>query len=406
MRHFVRNWILVSHLAAIGTVTGPGQATAQSHDVTELRFSADRSSAGTMIGLPSPQGPHGVGTITYHWVMEDLEDLTASPTDRKELIVQLFYPAQRQGNDEDIAPYIPELPLLRRGLLTHGFPPFRELSGRLAAYGRVQTVAGHNAQLLVRDAPFPVVLFSPGGNMSRHWHTALSQELASHGYVVAVMSHSHSGLDVFPGGGFLASHLYWHPGKEVPAAETERRDRELAERLARDAEAVVDWLERLSDSGSTELGSRLDPERVGIIGHSRGGSTVTASCGADDRIDVCITFDNLGDVSGMETALRQPRMTVRAPWPDSRSQRLDAILARSSADAFDVVIPGASHYSFTDLPMVDQAGYPSEGIDPEVAHEVVSQVTLAFLETYLRGQEGAFLDAIADLANMIEVRAY
>lgn len=375
--------------------------------VAELSFLAPPATPEDALLLPNPRGPYQIGTLSYHWVLEELEELTSSPWDRREVVAQLFYPARRTRADVPPAAYVPELPVLQRGLLTHGFPPFAELSHRLSAYARVQTSSWAGEPLLTAEGPFPVVLISPGGNMSRHWHTSLSQELASQGYVVAVISHAHSGLDVFPGGGFLASNLYWHPGDDVPAAEAERRDSVLASRLARDVEVVLDGLARMEASDTVHGFKRgLDLERVGIIGHSRGGSTVTAACQDDLSIDACIIFDNLGDVSGRAGSLHQPRLTVRAPWSSARSERLAAVLAGSQGDAFEAVIDGAGHNSFTDLPLVDPGAYPSEGTDPAEAHDTIARITLAFLQTYLLEQGRDFLSAAATLADRVELRRF
>ena len=44
--------------------------------------------------FPHPTGHHGIGTVTYHWVDADRpEAFTADPDDRRELMVQLWYPA-------------------------------------------------------------------------------------------------------------------------------------------------------------------------------------------------------------------------------------------------------------------------------------------------------------------------
>ena len=46
--------------------------------------------------LPRPSGPYQVGTVTYHWLdAERDETFTDDPADRRELMVQLWYPAER-----------------------------------------------------------------------------------------------------------------------------------------------------------------------------------------------------------------------------------------------------------------------------------------------------------------------
>lgn len=406
----LRHAAIAGALALLVLAWGASALAAQgSADAVRVaRFSLEVPPAGeeAAVRLPAPAGPHAVGTVTFHWVLDRPEELTPSPSDRREVMAQLFYPAE-PADPEGRAPrgaYVPELPLLLRGLLVHGFPPFAETSERMASYAAVGIDARAGARPLRRGANFPVVLVSPGGNMSRHWHTGLAQELASHGYAVAVVSHAHSGMDVFPGGGFLASHLHWHPGDDVPEAEVEARDRQLALRLASDVEAVVDGLDRLDPS--EDLAGRLDLERRALIGHSRGGSTVTAACGGASRFAACVTFDNVGSVAGLEPPVSQPRLVLRAPWPKPRAERLAAILAETRTDAFDVVIPGTVHDSFTDLVLVDPTGHPSGELPAGEAHRLVAGLTRAFLDRYVRGRRPDFAEAVRRQGGAVEMRVF
>ncbi|MDX1578561.1 MAG: hypothetical protein R3266_08750 [Gemmatimonadota bacterium] len=214
---------LASGLLVAETYGPDGRAAAQTSDgppaIESLALEAAPPDSGEAVLLPATTGPHPVGTRTYHRVLERPEGLTLAPSDRREVIAQLFYPAADRESGTPAA-YVPALPLMRRGLLVHGFPPFAALSERMAFYGRV-----------------------------------------------------------LPGGGFLASHVRWHPGDEVPSEEIEARDRELAERLAEDVEAVL---------------------------------------------------------AGLEPAVRQPRPVVRTEWADERVGRLGRRLAEVEGDAFDV----------------------------------------------------------------------
>src|SRR5215212_4227690 len=45
--------------------------------------------------FPHPSGPYEIGTLTYHWVDADRPEVfTADPGDRRELMVQIWYPAE------------------------------------------------------------------------------------------------------------------------------------------------------------------------------------------------------------------------------------------------------------------------------------------------------------------------
>lgn len=360
----------------------------------------------TAVALPNPKGPYQVGTVSRALRLDAPEPLTGDATDRRELVVQLFYPARRT---RDMAPaeYMPRLAEMERGLRDHGFPPFRERADRLPVYERVQTAAWPGEPILSGDGPFPVLLFSPGANVSRHWYTGLVQELASHGYVVAVMSHAHSSLDVFPEAGFLASHAHWHPGPDVPADERAARDHQLSDRLAGDARAALDYLERLAATDSS-LGMRgaLDLARVAVVGHSRGGSTVTRACATDRRLQACVVLDNIGSHPETGRGLEQPQLAIRAPWAEARAGRLHRFLEANRSAAFEVVLPGAKHMSFTDVLLVDPEAHPPGELGPLAAHRTIAVVILGFLEEYLRDGHGGFRSAVAGLESRAELREF
>jgi hypothetical protein len=45
--------------------------------------------------FPQPTGPCAIGTLTCHWVDADRREVfTSAPDDRRELVVQLWYPAK------------------------------------------------------------------------------------------------------------------------------------------------------------------------------------------------------------------------------------------------------------------------------------------------------------------------
>lgn len=332
--------------------------------------------------LPEPTGPHQIGTLTYHWIDRSRpETLTADLHDDRSLVVTVYYPALRD-HDGLPAPYFAELDALREGFRADRRTVPREIAQDLRGHACVVTNSLANRQVDPLRSSYPVVLISPGGNISRHWHTALAQELASNGWVVAVMSHAHSGLDVFPRGGFLMSSDHWKAGEDAPAGEAARLDEELATTLAADASFTLDQLARLNAESGGRLAGRVAVEDVAIIGHSRGGSTVGRACSTDSRFEACVVYDNIGPAAEVLAGLRTPQLTIRRPWEPDREKRLHAFLSRNDSPAFDVVIEGAIHMSFTDLPFVEPERHAAD-ITPERAHEIVSALTLAFLDAHV-----------------------
>ncbi|MBI4751782.1 MAG: dienelactone hydrolase family protein [Acidobacteria bacterium] len=132
-------------------------------------------------------------------------------------------------------------------------------------------------QSAVRDAgaqpgAFPLILYSHAGGGHRRAATFLCTHLTSHGYVVAALDHS-----------------------ETLSQELARRESETEEQKTRRWEVVISnrvpdarfLLDSLLSQG-TEL--NLDPNRIGIVGHSFGGWTALALPDVDERIQAVVAL--------------------------------------------------------------------------------------------------------------------
>lgn len=389
--------LAAAYVAFLLLLSGAGRLPGAQHGHgSGAPFLNRTASRDTIIDLPEPTGPHPVGTVTYHWVDRDRpESATADPHDLRQIATQIYFPARPAG-DPRYAEYVPLLPLMRGALAADSRDVPRRIAADLARRAAVRTQSLRNGAIdQPRRAPrYPVVVVSPGGNMSRHWHTALSQELASHGYLVAVISHAYSGWDVFPAGGFIKS-TDWGLDADDPAAARAAED-SLADLLAADARLTLDRLEELDGSDPHgRFTGRVDLTRVAVVGHSRGGSTVSRLCATSGRVDACVTFDNIGTEREAEEGLRKPQLVLRRPgWSGPRVERLRGFLSRNSVGATEVTVEGASHNSFTDLPIVDPENFAS-GVDPRRAHRITSDLTRAFLDRHLRSDSTR---AVADAA--------
>lgn len=144
--------------------------------------------------FPRPSGPYAIGTLTYHWVdAARPEVFTAEPNDHRELIVQVWYPAQ-PNRSAPRAPYVRDAGALAPGLarlaqqnaerLLPGFSltvpsfPFTHLK-------YITTNAIPSAPAAQDESSYPVLIFLEGLNGLRQMNTFEVEELVSHGYIVA-----------------------------------------------------------------------------------------------------------------------------------------------------------------------------------------------------------------------------
>ncbi|MFJ1706937.1 alpha/beta hydrolase family protein [Kitasatospora sp. NPDC088346] len=347
--------------------------------------------------FPEPSGDFAVGTRVVQWT-DPLrpETFTADPDDRRTVVVQLWYPAQRSPAGAQRAQYLGRTEQEARTVsdaLAHGVG----LPGFLVdGVPRARTRAVFNAPVDGAGGRFPVVLFSPGSGGVRTQNTAWAEELTSHGYVVAALDHPYDAAAVVLADGRTIS-------TAIASSGDRDRDDELAAGWtavrAADLGFVLTQLERL-DRGeiADPLAGHLDTGRVAVTGHSIGGAAALQAARQDGRFDAVIDLDGFphGPAS---PALRQPTLTLTqaiTPATDARYlPRLTEALGSSTATSYLLTVPGAAHLTFMDGPLY-LPPVPSivGSLGRTESPRVVAAATLAFLDTVLRDGPGDLADVL------------
>jgi predicted dienelactone hydrolase len=139
--------------------------------------------------FPPPTGPFAIGTLTYRWVdTARSEAFVADPRARRELMVQIWYPAQAQATGPRAA-YLPDA-----CAVTAAFARFQ---GRPAFIFRhlkyVMTHAMASAPAASDLPAFPVLLFLEGASGFRQMNTYQVEQLASRGYIVVAIDQPGAG---------------------------------------------------------------------------------------------------------------------------------------------------------------------------------------------------------------------
>src|SRR5262249_23698455 len=130
----------------------------------------------------------------------------------------------------------------------------------------------------------PLVVLSPGFTNPRSALTALAEDLASHGYVVAGIDHTYESFaTAFPDGRVTT----------CLAREAPRRGRGFGEKVvAGRAADVGSVLGELTGARTAWPGAALiDPSRIAMAGHSIGGAAAISAMLADSRIRAGIDMD-------------------------------------------------------------------------------------------------------------------
>jgi len=401
------------------------------------RTLAQTERSSTVNVLPVPSGSAAIGRVTYHWIdSARAEFLDERVSARRELLVDVWYPAARTTRSAT-APYLPNLPLLRRALpdsmMRRRFAPAYALmeAGRLWSHA----VEGAPAHCPRRGCP--VLIFSHGGGVDRSFYTAQYEDLASHGYVVAAIAHTFdTHLVVFSNGRVVR--YAPQPRDTTPLdmalpqwrrelqrdARSQAYVRRVINMEAGDIRFVIDRLTRYAqDSGlRAPFVHQLDLTRIGALGHSAGGEAAARGCQLDRRIKACLNQDgamhNLPfsrDSAGRtmdqpflyftrayhrpvdsDSALAAMGMT-RAEH-DSLIADIEAgpglLLSNMPGGAYRVSLntPGVTHMSFSDEPLLEAVGDSVKRANALRALGYVESYSRAFFDKMLLGRKTTVLD--------------
>jgi dienelactone hydrolase len=269
---------------------------------------------------PDLSGPFEIGRLEID-VTDTARDetFTDDPTDKRRLLVSVYYPATVPAGAQH-APYAtPELA---------GVAPF------FGGLRRDAWLSPSYANVPVADGRFPVLLFSPGLGSLTVFYESLLSEVASLGFVVAALWHPYSSQVVaFPDGTVLWGNAAGSMSG-VPPEEQETRHTQLCLVWAADQRFLLDRLAVWNEQHA-QLRGRLDLERAGAIGHSLGGAAAAQAAYEDERIDAAINLDGAMFGSVTTEGLRAPfLLLVGEPPVMTDTQIQQAGWSREQADAW------------------------------------------------------------------------
>ncbi len=357
--------------------------------------------------FPRPTGPYRIGTVTYHWVdAERREVFSAQPSARRELMVQVWYPA----HDVPSAPrarYMPDADVVAPALADFlGVSP-----STLAPLAHVTTNAVERAPIVDDEAAFPVLIMLVGIKGSyRQIQTFQVEDLVSHGYVVAAVDQPYSvAMVVFPDGRRVGYDDRWSPPRSA------FMDAHIPY-LARDVSFTLDQLAALARNDRPGvLNGRLDLERAGLIGHSMGAVVGAEACRVDPRLRAGLLEEAFMPADVVRNGLVQPIMFIARPADSMRFERevaggwteadidehlrtMRRVYEHLPGDGYYVQIPGSFHLDMTDAPflsaLVPWRGF-SGPIGGERAHRIINASSLAFFDRELRHEPAPLLDGPA-----------
>ncbi|MEO8296126.1 MAG: hypothetical protein ABI613_11475 [Gemmatimonadota bacterium] len=362
--------------------------------------------ADTVLPLPAPTGRHSVGTTTAYLVDSTRTD--GNFPGGRPITVQLWYPALHDESQASSYLQEPGLPSLLLRIQYYGIDS--------AALGAWPTILTHSRVNPPPDrGPFPLITFSVGLGLIRANYTTLAEELASHGFIVALVETP------------LAGTMISQDGREIMdtigITETPAGHRAAVVTWSRDVRFALDQMQLQQLPGESGRVARvIDWGHVGAAGHSSGGLVAIATCEADERVRACVDLDG-----GMASPSQEPmadfvshgvtkptlllrsrpiygdadfarRGITRAQW-EKRGEggkiALDSLIQRSHGNLRVGGVAGTGHMSFTDAPFVMASTITRFGgmiIAPNRGLLVISSAVRAFFDEEFSIRPGAMAE--------------
>lgn len=247
--------------------------------------------------------------------------------------------------------------------------------------------------------PCPAIVFSPGLGGSHEHYGYAGRHWASHGYVVAVVTHR--GSDTVAVKKAFRDAEGWLPAKRVKnAMNAVISDKDARTARPRDVSFALDQLAALTER-------TVDATKAGVAGHSYGAWTTTVTMGAravedfrDARFLAGIAMSPQGTSgwAGFDKKTWEPVTSPMLYLTGTKDDLADQT-AKGRRAAFEngtaknqylVVIDEAAHLAFSD----SDARLSGGTRDPR-HHGWILQETTAFWDAFLRGDAAAkaWLDA-------------
>ena len=358
----------------------------------------------TEVTLPAPAGHFAVGRTTYAWVNNTRTDeLAPSSGAKREVVVWIWYPSAAATSAAPVE-YLPAP--WRSALAQHSGALMSQFFTRDLSLVRAHSTS--DPEVSPERPSYPVVIMRAGGGALTTDYTTLTEDLASHGYIVVGFDAPYRTFVIVLPDNRVVIRPPTNDPENLQADQANRLINRLLPMWTSDTAFVVTQLGHLNAADpSGKFTGRLDMQRLGMFGHSFGGATALQFCHDDPRCKAGIDMDGAPFGSVVQEGLKQHFMFIFSDHsrelsdPASRQILADiqSIYGRLPSGRLLITIRRANHFSFSDQMLLKSHYvigllrlFGFGGLDGRRGLAITAEYVHTFFDVYLK-------DAPAELLN-------
>lgn len=261
------------------------------------------------------------------------------------------------------------------------------------------------------EGNYPLVVFSHGAGGVLESNASTCEELASNGYVAVAIAHPYQAAYVENTSGKVTivstefmNQVLANNGSSDPQHEKEvfEWSREWMKIRTGDANFVLDTILAKVRSGEKAPFDRINPDKIGVFGHSLGGATAVAL--GRERTDISAVIDIEGTMLTEETGYENGAYLYREePYPvplldinsrvvyeraaEQTRQYVNFYVGEHASCFQAVIFEDAGHMNFCDLALASPMLAKILGIgtvDARTCLENLNEIVLEYFNYYLK----------------------
>jgi dienelactone hydrolase len=337
-----------------------------------------------LLQLPKPTGTFEIGTFTTELQTTIKDPFSLKRNSFIKMPMQFWYPS-----DNDTL----KLPAKYS-------PLFKETDS-------IITNSFYNIQFANVIQTAPVILICLGRGMTKHEYSIISEELASHGYIVASIDLPYIGTTKLLDGNLIKASQQFRLPSGMLAGPYEKVDSfftNVSSLGTNYLKAAIGYIKNQNKTVTSPLYKKIDTKTFAVFGHSLGGRIAGQLIAESKIVKAYISMEGIAPRDIRMNGINKPMAYLLSEGIVKNAiANYEQAIPKRKSDLFIVVLKDFGHNSFTDYPVTDKSS-ANYKIEANESTRITRKILVSYFNSYLKSK----YNFETQLANeqLVELRKY